>query len=50
MIRIGVLELGLTCGLLLLVFVIPLMVARFYARVDKRLKNIEKKIDKTKQL
>ena len=45
MIRIGVVELALTCGLLLLVLVIPLMISRFYARVDKRLKNIEKKID-----
>ena len=50
MFRIGVVELALTCGLLLLVLVIPFMVARFYARMDKRLKNIEKKIDKTKQL
>ena len=48
MFRIGVLELALTCGLLLFALVIPLMVARFYARVDKRLKNIESKIDKKK--
>jgi len=46
--RIGVLELTLTCGLLLLVLVIPWMVTRFYIRLDKRLKNIEKKIDKKK--
>ena len=49
MFRIGVVELALTCGLLLLVLVIPVMVTRFYARLDKRLKNIEKKIDKKKQ-
>ena len=48
MFRIGVLELTLTCGLLLLVLVIPWMVTRFYIRLDKRLKNIEKKIDKKK--
>jgi hypothetical protein len=48
MFRIGVLELTLTCGLLLLVLVIPVIVSRFYARVDKRLKNIENKIDKKK--
>jgi len=48
MFRIGVLESTLTCGLLLLLLVIPLMLTRFYARVDKRLKNIEKKIDKKK--
>jgi hypothetical protein len=41
--------LALTCGLLFLVIVIPIIVARFYARVDKRLKNIENKIDKKKQ-
>ena len=49
MFRIGVVELALTCGLLLLVLVIPVMVTRFYARLDKRLKNIEKMIDKKKQ-
>ena len=48
MFHISVLELALTCGLILLVLVIPLMVKRFYASMDKRLKNIEKKIDKTK--
>jgi hypothetical protein len=50
MFRIGVLELTLTCGFLLLVLIIPLMVTRFYASLDKRLKNIEKKIDNKKQL
>jgi hypothetical protein len=48
MFRIGVVELGLTCGLVLLILVIPWMVARFYVRLDKRLKNIENKIDKKK--
>ena len=49
MFRIGIFELGLTCGLLFLVIIIPIIVARYYARVDKRLKNIENKIDKNKQ-
>ena len=49
MFRIGVLELTLTCGLLFLVLIIPIMVARFYARLDRRLKNIENKIDKKKK-
>lgn len=49
MFRIGVLELSLTCGLLLLVIIIPLMVTRFYSRMDERLKNIEDKIDRKKQ-
>jgi len=48
MFRIGVFELALTCGMILLVLVIPFIVARFYIRIDKRLKNIEKKIDKKK--
>ncbi len=42
MFYISVLELTLTCGLILLVLIIPLMVKRFYASMDKRLKNIEK--------
>ena len=50
MFRIGVLELTLTCGLFLLVLVIPWMITSFYKRVDQRLKHIEKKIDKKKQL
>ncbi|NOT03842.1 MAG: hypothetical protein HOP27_04510 [Anaerolineales bacterium] len=49
MFRVGVLELTITCGLLFLVIVIPILVARYYARVDKRLKNIETKIDKKKE-
>ena len=50
MFRIGVVELAFSCGLLLLVVMIPLIVKRFYARLDKRLKNIENKIDqKNKQ-
>ena len=46
MFRVGVVELALTCGLILLVLVIPLMLTRFYARMDRRLKDIEKKMDK----
>lgn len=48
MFRISVLELTFTCGLILLALVIPIIVKRFYASLDKRLKNIEKKIDKKK--
>ena len=48
MFHISVLELALTCGLILLVLVIPFIFKRFYARLDQRLKNIEKKIDKKK--
>lgn len=49
MFRISPLELILPCGLLLLLLIIPIMIARFYSRIDKRLKNIEKQIDKKKQ-
>ena len=48
MFRIGVFELGLTCGLLFIVIIIPIIVARYHARVDERLKNIENKLDKKK--
>lgn len=46
MFRIGVLELGLTCALVALAIVIPWVVTRGYARLNKRLKNIENKVDK----
>jgi hypothetical protein len=49
MFRIGIFELALSCGLIFLVIVIPIIVARYYARVDKRLKNIENKLDKKKE-
>ena len=48
MFRIGIFELVFSCGLIFLVLVIPVIVARYYARVDQRLKNIEKKLDKKK--
>ncbi len=48
MIHMGVVELALTCGLLLLVIFIPLILSRFYAHLNKRLNDIEKKINKKK--
>ena len=48
MFRIGVVELALACGLLLLVLVIPWVVTKFYVRLDRRIKDIEKKIDQKK--
>jgi len=44
--RIGAVELVATCGIILLVLIVPVMLRGFYARLDQRLKNIEKKIDK----
>jgi hypothetical protein len=48
MFRIGVLELGITCGLIALAIVIPLLITRGYARLNKRMKNIEEKLAKKK--
>ena len=48
MVRIGVLELGLACVLIALAIVIPLIVTRGYAGLNRRLKDIEKKVDKGK--
>jgi len=46
MFHISVAELALTCGVILLIFILPVMWRRFSADMDKRLKNIEKKIEK----
>jgi hypothetical protein len=46
MFHISVVELAFTCGVILLVLVVPLIMRRFYTQMDKRLKNIEKKIEK----
>lgn len=46
MFRIGVLETGLTCALIFIALIIPIIIKNSYARMGKRLKNIEKKIDK----
>lgn len=48
MFHFSVLELMLACGLALLVLVVPLIIKRFYASLDRRLRNIEKLVDKTK--
>ena len=46
MFHISVAELALTCGVILLIFILPVIWRRFSADMDKRLKNIEKKIEK----
>lgn len=48
MFRIGILELGLTCALIALAIVIPLIVTRGYARLNRRLKNLENNLTKKK--
>jgi len=46
MFRIGVAELGLACALVLIILFIPSIIKASYAQLDKRLKNIEKKMGK----
>ena len=46
MFRISILELGVTCTFLVLAIIIPLIVARGYASLNKRLKDIENKLEK----
>jgi len=46
MFYISTLELTLTCALIALLFVLPVIVKRTYARIDKRLKDVEKKLEK----
>ena len=49
MFHISVVELVFTCGVILLILVVPVMLQRFTTQIDKRLKNIEKKVDKKKE-
>lgn len=46
MFRIGIIELGITCGLIALAIIVPLIVTRGYASLNRRLKDIENKISK----
>lgn len=46
MFRIGIIELGVVCGLVALAVIVPVIVARGYASLNRRLKEIEKKIAK----
>jgi hypothetical protein len=46
MFRIGILEFGLTCALVALAILIPLIVTRGYHRLNRRLKSIEGKLEK----
>ncbi|MDD2923432.1 MAG: hypothetical protein PHQ36_14195 [Anaerolineales bacterium] len=48
MFYISSLELTLTCALIAFLFVAPIIVKRTYAQMDKRLKDVEKKIEKKK--
>jgi hypothetical protein len=46
--RIGVLDLGITGVLIALAIVIPLIITRGYARLNKRMKSMEEKLAKKK--
>jgi hypothetical protein len=46
MLRISFLELGITCGLIALVIIIPIVIKRGYATINKRLKKIEDEVSK----
>jgi len=46
MIHISVVELTFTCIIILVLLVAPVMLRRFYVSMDKRLKDLEKKIEK----
>ncbi len=48
MFHISVVELAFTCGVILLLLVAPVIWKRFYTRMDRRLKDIEKKVGKKK--
>ncbi|MCB0101665.1 MAG: hypothetical protein KDD74_06440 [Anaerolineales bacterium] len=48
MFRIGIIELGVTCALISLAIIIPLVITRGYARLNKRLKSLENKTEKKK--
>ena len=48
MFYISTLELSLTCLLVALVFVLPLVWKRWYARMDQRVKDLEAKVGKKK--
>jgi DMSO/TMAO reductase YedYZ heme-binding membrane subunit len=46
MFRISIIELGITCGLIALVILIPLIITRGYAKLNERLKKMEDKFSK----
>ena len=48
MFRVSFLETGIVCAIVALVIIIPGVIARGYARINRRLKDIENKIEKKK--
>jgi hypothetical protein len=48
MFRIGILEMVVTCAIIALSIVIPVIVIRGYAMLNKRIQDLERKIDEKK--
>ncbi|GAB1471888.1 hypothetical protein MASR2M66_27660 [Chloroflexota bacterium] len=48
MFRIGIIELGVTCAIIALAIIIPLIITRGYSQLNRRLKNLEEKMEKKK--
>lgn len=48
MFRISFLEMTIVCAIIALVIIIPVIIARGYSQLNKRLKDIEDKIEKKK--
>lgn len=48
MFYISTLELSLTCLLAALIFILPMIWKRMYARMDRRVKDLEEKVEKKK--
>jgi len=48
MFRIGIIELGITCALIALAIIIPLVISRGYASLNRRLNDLENKLEKKK--
>lgn len=46
MFRIGVLELAITCALIVLAILIPLIIMRGYAKLTERINKLEDKLTK----
>ena len=48
MFRVSILEIAVACGVIVLIILVPLIVARGYARIHQRLNELEHKLQKKK--
>ncbi len=49
MFRIGIIELAVTCAIIVLSLVIPLIVVRGFAALNKRIQDLERRLDEKKK-